>query len=78
MKEISKIIKIRRKQMKLTQMEVSIIAEIDYHTFVKIETWATQNPSFITIMKIFSALKIDKWDFCTLLWMKFWKEKYLI
>lgn len=75
MKEISQVIKKQRKKLLLTQQDLSILSWVNYDTIRKIETWVTKDPSFTNVMKIFSALNIDKWEFCKLIWIRFWNYK---
>lgn len=58
MKEIGRIIQIRRKELGITQQELADICEVGINTLVAIER-GQGNPSVKTLIKIGSALGYD-------------------
>ena len=54
---LKNLIKIR-KQRGLTQEKLSRDADISYHTLIKIEQGAIDNPKIATVIKIAKALKV--------------------
>lgn len=52
-------IKIFRKKRKLTQLQLSRLAEIDYHTLRKMEQWFIKEPSFFKVLSLINALQMD-------------------
>lgn len=58
MKEIGRIIQMRRKELGITQQELSDICEVGINTLVAIER-GQGNPSVKTLIKIASAIGYD-------------------
>ncbi len=56
---ISKNIKQLRKELDISQDELSKMADVSYNTIVKIETDSTKNPTIDTLQKIAEALDVS-------------------